>query len=91
MDIHSDNKGRTMDRLNTSDAAEFLGVAPESLKRSRWSGVLWGRPAPAFVKEGRGNVRYLRSTLEEWLQGSKEYTSTAAYQADREPESVTES
>ena len=76
-------------RLNTIEAAQFLGVAHESLKRSRWSCRLWGRAAPKFIKEGSGNVRYLRSTLEEWLKISQEYESTADYSNRRRSESVT--
>lgn len=78
-----------MDRLNTVEAAEFLGVAYESLKRSRWSGLLWGRSAPRYIKEGRGNVRYLRTTLEEWLRQSREVPNTGAYSCETAAESVT--
>ena len=78
-----------MDRLNTIEAANFLGVAYESLKRSRWSGDLLGVPAPRFVKVGSRNVQYLRTTLEGWLRQHQEFPNTAEVLRQSAPESVT--
>ena len=88
-DLETGKDLRPDDRLTTADAAEYLSVAYESLKRSRCSGLLRSRPAPAFIKEGHRYVRYFRSTLDTWMAASEEYPSSAAYKLHNRPESAT--
>jgi len=51
--------------LNNSEAAEFLGMSPDTLPRWRWSGI-----GPAYLKVGR-SIRYRQTDLETFLEGSK--------------------
>ena len=60
-------KCMTIQRLfSTNQAAEYLGTTPFTLKTSRCTGLLWGQPAPEFIKLKRA-VRYRKETLDEWL------------------------
>ena len=52
--------------FDTNQAAEYLGTTPNTLKCGRGTGILWSRPAPAFIKLQRA-VRYRKETLDEWL------------------------
>lgn len=52
--------------LDTHQAAEYLGTTMNSLKQGRGTGLLWGLPAPKFVKLQRA-VRYRKETLDAWL------------------------
>jgi hypothetical protein len=54
-------------RLNTNEAAAFLGCSPTTLKISRSTGTLFGVTAPIYRKLGR-NVLYDRTCLEDWLK-----------------------
>ena len=62
--------------LNTDNGAEYIGVSDNSLKTSRRTGELCGRPAPEYKKAGR-KVIYLRSTLDKWLADLPSYKNTA--------------
>ena len=44
------------------EAAKVLGSTKNSFKQSRYTGKLFGKPAPEFIKMGR-SVRYKLSTL----------------------------
>jgi len=63
--------------LSTEDAANYLGVASNSLRRSRWSGILCSVCAPSFIKLGPKAVRYDIGVLDDWLANCSTYTSTA--------------
>lgn len=54
-------------RLDTHQAAKLLGCASATLRQSRWSGILYGNPAPRWLKIGRV-VRYDLADLERWLE-----------------------
>ena len=62
--------------LANKEAATYLGCAPNSLKLSRSTGLLFSVPAPAFVKMGK-TVRYKVSTLDTWLDQFPEQQNTA--------------
>ena len=44
--------------LNTTQAAAYLGIHPETLRRSRYCGSLFGRPPPKHIRMSNRNVRY---------------------------------
>ena len=51
------------DRLLTNvEAAEYLGISPDTLNQSRWSGI----NCPPYVKLGR-SVRYRMPDLEAYV------------------------
>jgi len=52
--------------LTTKEAAELLGLAPNTLSHSRVSGKLGGTKAPSHIKKGR-LVRYRLEDIEAWL------------------------
>lgn len=62
--------------FNNYHAAEYLGFSPVSLKMSRNTGVLGGRPAPNFKRAGR-KVIYLRVVLDSWLEELPTYRNSA--------------
>lgn len=62
--------------LSTDEAANYLGVASNSLRRSRWSGILCSIDAPSFIKLGPKAVRYKKDVLDEWLANCASYSST---------------
>lgn len=58
----------TPDRLMTErEAAQFLGVAPGTLRVARSTGPMPGRIWLPFIKLGRA-VRYDPGTLRAWLE-----------------------
>ena len=63
--------------LDTNETAEYLGTTPFTLKNSRCTGILWSRPAPAFIKLQRA-VRYRKETLDEWLDSLPEEQQNTA-------------
>jgi hypothetical protein len=62
--------------IPTQDAARLIGAAPSSLKQSRYTGVLFGQPAPTFIKMGR-STRYKLSVLLEFIDQFPEYINTS--------------
>ena len=50
--------------ITETEAADFLGLQPVTLRRWRWAGK-----GPRFLKIG-GAVRYERATLEEFVSAS---------------------
>ncbi|MGV9672467.1 MULTISPECIES: helix-turn-helix transcriptional regulator [unclassified Gordonia (in: high G+C Gram-positive bacteria)] len=50
-----------MDLLNTKQAAEYVGLAFQTMSNMRWRG-----DGPAYVKMGR-TVRYRRADLDAWV------------------------
>ena len=63
--------------LDEKEAADYLAVAPTTLKNSRYLKKLNGRPAPAHMNLGR-SVRYKGETLIEWR--NRHYTASEADQ-----------
>lgn len=59
--------------LSNKESSVYLGCAPTTLKQSRVTGLLFGMPAPAFLKMGY-NVRYKLTTLDEWTSQFSETT-----------------
>ena len=59
----------TTSLLNETQAAERLGLKPETLRRWRWSG-----DGPAFLKIG-GAVRYEPSAIEGFIDRARQATS----------------
>lgn len=49
--------------IDTVEAAALLYTTPGSLRTSRVTGVLFGKPTPKFIKRG-GKVGYKRETLD---------------------------
>jgi hypothetical protein len=62
--------------LSNKEASFLIGCAPNSLKQSRVSGLLFGVQAPSFLKLGY-SVRYKKSTLEKWLSQFSEQSNTS--------------
>ncbi|MDP7360447.1 MAG: hypothetical protein QGI68_16540 [Pseudomonadales bacterium] len=62
--------------LNTAQSAEVLGTEPSTLKQSRYTGILLGRPTPIFIKMGR-STRYKLSALLEFRDQFPEYRNTS--------------
>ena len=62
-------------RLDTRQAAAFLGVQPSSLKYSRHTGQLCGVTTPAYRKLGR-RVIYDLDVLQQWLDQFELQTNT---------------
>lgn len=63
--------------LTTNETASLLGCAPQTLKISRHTGILFGVNTPSFLKMGR-SVRYKRETLDVWLKQFEEQSTTTA-------------
>jgi predicted DNA-binding transcriptional regulator AlpA len=58
--------------LSNLEAAEFLGMSPDTLPRWRWAGI-----GPAYLKVGR-SIKYRRADLEAFLEKSKVEPSNGA-------------
>ena len=50
------------DLANTEETAEILGIAPVTVKNSRYTGRLGNGPAPEYLKIGR-SIRYSKTYL----------------------------
>lgn len=65
--------------LTNKETARLLGIVHGTLEVWRHQGK-----GPAFIKMGQGKqapVRYLRSTVMEWLQ-NQSYSSTSGYSVE---------
>ncbi|MHB8368812.1 MAG: helix-turn-helix domain-containing protein [Leptospirales bacterium] len=51
--------------LTNGEAAEYLGMSPDTLPRWRWAGI-----GPAYLKVGR-SIKYRRADLEAFLNESR--------------------
>lgn len=61
--------------LSTLEAAAFLGLKPQTLRKWRWEG-----DSPPYIRLGKGTrsrPKYRREDLEKWLQ-ERTFTSTSA-------------
>lgn len=56
-----------MSKLKSVMAAQHLLLSDSTLRKSRVTGILCGRPAPAYTKMGR-NVFYDISDLDAWVK-----------------------
>jgi len=57
-------------RMDTENAATYLGVAPKTLAMWRCQGI-----GPRFIKRGR--VFYFKEDLDTWIMQATRVTSTA--------------
>ena len=64
--------------VGTNEAAKFLDTHQVTLRSARVSGLLWGRPAPEFIKARERKVLYDMNTLEEWVQSAPKMTVAGA-------------
>ena len=62
--------------FSNDHSAEYIGVSKNSLKISRRTGELCGKPAPEYKKAER-KVIYLKSVLNQWLADLPGYKNTA--------------
>jgi hypothetical protein len=62
-------------RVNTRDAASYLGLKAETLKTARSTGILCGVQPPLFRRLGR-HITYDRASLDRWLDQFPEQTHT---------------
>ena len=53
--------------LKDNQAASVVGSTPLVLRQSRCTGLLFGIPAPVYVKIGSRAVRYRSNDLAEWV------------------------
>jgi hypothetical protein len=68
--------------LNTEEAARVLSTTNLSLKQSRYTGFLYGKPAPKFIKLGR-SARYKPSELLRFREQFSEYQNTSEIPVSR--------
>ncbi|MGS2724823.1 helix-turn-helix domain-containing protein [Porticoccus sp. GXU_MW_L64] len=66
----------TSRRLNSEEAAKYLGFTANTMRWSRSIGKLAGVEHPRYKKIGR-KVSYDLESLDEWLAQFKEQTNTA--------------
>ena len=64
--------------LNDRQAGDVVGAAAATMKQARHTGMLFGEPAPTFVKLGR-STRYKLSVLLEFRDQFQEYQNTSQY------------
>lgn len=64
-------------RLNSSEAAIFIGCSSSTMKISRVTGRLLGKAAPTYRKLGK-KVVYDLTVLQEWLEQFANQKNTAA-------------
>lgn len=64
--------------LNDPEAAKVLGTTTASLKQSRYSGLLFGKPTPKFLKMGK-SAKYRLSTLVAFVNQFPEFQNTSEY------------
>lgn len=55
------------DLLDTYEAADYLGISPFTLTKSRSNKRLLGRTPPEHIRLGYKTVRYNKESLDEWL------------------------
>ena len=75
--------------LSSHDAAKLVGASALSLKQSRHTGTLFGKPAPLFLKMNR-SIRYRLSVLIEFQDQFPEYQNTSEIKEEtRQPTETT--
>jgi hypothetical protein len=68
-----------LDWVTSAAAAVELGCANNTLRKSRSTGTLFGRPAPQFIKRGY-HVFYKKPTLQKFNDQFHEQANTAQTQ-----------
>lgn len=67
-------------RLNTREAAPYLGLKAETLKTARSTGILCGVEPPPFRRLGR-HITYDKTSLDKWLEQFPEQTHSTSERA----------
>jgi len=62
--------------LTSIQGSEFLGSETDILKQSRRTGMLWGQPAPKFMKASK-KVLYKHAELTAFINSLDEFKSNA--------------
>jgi hypothetical protein len=57
--------------LSTAQVAEVLGTNVSVIKQSRMTGLLFGRPAPEFIRIGERKLVYEASEIVRWINAGK--------------------
>lgn len=73
---YQDNYG-IKPRNGSKETAYILGVHPDTLRKSRCTGTLFGVPAPRHIKIGY-TVQYTLEDLITWLEESNKNEAEAA-------------
>ncbi len=73
---HSQDRPSYSELIDEKKAAKILDCAPSTLRKSRVTGVLFGKPAPPYVKRGR-KVDYNVPTLHKFNAQFHEQENTA--------------
>ena len=68
--------------VTNEEASKILATTSNSLKVSRYTGLLYGRSAPPFVKLGTKKIAYRKSTLIRWIDQFPELPNTSAASID---------
>ena len=65
--------------LPPHQASLYIGIDTrgDALKASRSTGLLWGLPAPKFIKVGTKKILYRISDLDEFLDQFQSYSNNA--------------
>ncbi len=62
--------------LDDHEAGLKLSAAATTMRKSRCTGILFGQPAPRFLKMGK-TIRYRESDLQAWLDQFSTFANTA--------------
>ncbi len=65
-----------LNELRSSQAAEYLKYADNTMRKSRVTGILGGRSAPKYRKIG-GRIFYQKGELDAWLELSSLQQNTS--------------
>ena len=65
----------SLELYTSSEAAKAIGVSPVTVKMSRCTGKLLGKPAPKFLKMGR-LIRYEPSAIQDWIKQFRSFSTT---------------
>jgi len=60
----------------TKTAAAYIGIPEATLKKSRSTGLLFGRPTPVYKKSANG-VLYEFSVLDKWIDDMPQYENAS--------------
>ncbi len=63
--------------FTSGEAAKYLGVSYETLKRARYTSKLNGQPAPKHMRLNYRTVVYRKTSLDEWLNSLEEFETGA--------------
>lgn len=70
--------------MTTREAAYVIGVTENTLRQSRVTRRLHGRPAPPFYRYGHRTVKYHRDELDQWKSGQDYPSAVLTAHAGRE-------